>query len=218
MKEVIKNEYYALSPNLGFLQIKLPQLIIDEVKTNVDQIKSNFNKSTSAVNTLAGEIKHEYDTFLGPNTTNFIKEASINFLKHQPFNFLNSQRVKSDDYDPNDFSFVNNYKGKAWINFQKKYEYNPVHNHAGLLSYVIWYQVPYLMKNEDEYSPKQNNIFNGRFSFLHPLDGLIHNCNLDIDKTMEGTMAIFPSTLAHTVYPFYTSDDYRITLSGNLLF
>jgi len=29
---------------------------------------------------------------------------------------------------------------------------------------------------------------------------------------------MFPSLLAHCVYPFYTSDDYRISISGNIKF
>ena len=39
---------------------------------------------------------------------------------------------------------------------------------------------------------------------------------LPIDKAWEGTMILFPSSLNHNVYPFYTSDDYRISISGNL--
>ena len=37
-----------------------------------------------------------------------------------------------------------------------------------------------------------------------------------IDKSWEGVMILFPADTAHQVYPFYTSDDYRISISGNL--
>ena len=40
---------------------------------------------------------------------------------------------------------------------------------------------------------------------------------LFIDKTWEGTIVMFPSWLNHSVYPFYTSDDYRISISGNIV-
>jgi hypothetical protein len=30
-------------------------------------------------------------------------------------------------------------------------------------------------------------------------------------------MAMFPSSLNHEVYPFYTSDDFRITIAGNIM-
>ena len=33
-----------------------------------------------------------------------------------------------------------------------------------------------------------------------------------------GKIIFFPSKLNHCVYPFYTSDDTRISISGNILF
>ena len=40
----------------------------------------------------------------------------------------------------------------------------------------------------------------------------------DVDKSFEGKGFMFRSSQAHTVYPFYTSDDYRISISGNIGF
>jgi len=37
------------------------------------------------------------------------------------------------------------------------------------------------------------------------------------DKTMEGTVSMFPGTLTHCVYPFFTSDDERISIAGNIM-
>ena len=34
---------------------------------------------------------------------------------------------------------------------------------------------------------------------------------------MEGTLMLFPSTLHHQVYPFYNTEEPRISISGNLL-
>ena len=39
---------------------------------------------------------------------------------------------------------------------------------------------------------------------------------LPVDKTWEGMMLMFPSKLHHSVYPFYTSDEKRISVSGNI--
>ena len=41
---------------------------------------------------------------------------------------------------------------------------------------------------------------------------------LDVDKSKEGYFVIFPSNLNHQVFPFYSSDDYRITVAGNINF
>ena len=38
----------------------------------------------------------------------------------------------------------------TWINFQKKYEYNPPHKHFGAYSFVIWLSLPYDTKKEKE--------------------------------------------------------------------
>ena len=35
---------------------------------------------------------------------------------------------------------------------------------------------------------------------------------------MNGYCCFFPSDLCHQVYPFYTSDKDRISISGNILF
>ena len=40
---------------------------------------------------------------------------------------------------------------------------------------------------------------------------------LAVDKTFEGKMLMFDASQMHYVSPFYTSNDYRITVSGNIL-
>jgi hypothetical protein len=39
-----------------------------------------------------------------------------------------------------------------------------------------------------------------------------------VDKEWEGKIALFPAKLNHLVYPFYTSDEPRISISGNIGF
>ena len=49
-----------------------------------------------------------------------------------------------------------------------------------------------------------------------PFSGKIVDLPIRITKDYEGTGFFFPSYSTHGVNPFYTSDDYRITISGNL--
>lgn len=110
-----------------------------------------------------------------------------------------------------------------WVNYQKKYEFNPLHDHAGVFSFVIFVKIPYDLKKEDNYfnelDKTQQQIHNSRFCFVNTkADGEIHNTAIDVDKSFEGKMFLFPSIQQHLVYPFYTSNDYRITISGNLKF
>ena len=37
-----------------------------------------------------------------------------------------------------------------------------------------------------------------------------------IDKNFEGYMVVFPSLLGHSVNPFYSTDEFRISISGNV--
>jgi hypothetical protein len=86
---------------------------------------------------------------------------------------------------------------------------------------VIWHKVPYKIEDERARFPhmKQDEIRAGHFAFLTTNElGQIMSIEIPADKTWEGKMALFPANLNHLVYPFYTSDDYRISISGNVGF
>jgi hypothetical protein len=38
-----------------------------------------------------------------------------------------------------------------------------------------------------------------------------------MEPEMEGVMMVFPSSLHHQVYPFYNTEEPRVSISGNLL-
>jgi len=110
-----------------------------------------------------------------------------------------------------------------WVNFQKKHEFNPIHNHDGVFSFIIFMKIPYTMQNELKKSPgiKSNLNLAGHLSFVflgdNGQDGL-QKIHMPADKTWEKQGLLFKSHLNHIVYPFYSSDDYRITISGNFCF
>lgn len=106
---------------------------------------------------------------------------------------------------------------RMWVNFQKKYEYNPLHDHSGAFSFVIWMKIPYDWKDEREL-PWVKGIKTdtaGNFCFL---DRSFTTHTLKMDKNVEGYCCFFPSDFHHQVYPFYTSDEERISISGNIFF
>lgn len=105
-----------------------------------------------------------------------------------------------------------------WCNYQKKYEYNPIHVHEGLFSFVFWVKIPFSYADEAKHETGRNSNFAqaGAFQF-HYLDAL-GNINNHPLFPLEGDFVLFPAQLNHSVYPFYTSDGYRITISGNLSF
>ena len=128
--------------------------------------------------------------------TNYIENAAreINYLEHIKF--------KMND---------------MWVNFQKKHEFNPVHTHACKLSFVIWVEVPYTYEDECN-SAAARGVAEapcaGCFEFLYTnLSGYIERFTY---PPTENRLLIFPASFPHLVYPFYTSDETRISISGNL--
>tara|TARA_Y100000361_G_C11103988_1_gene313649 strand:+ start:86 stop:676 length:591 start_codon:yes stop_codon:yes gene_type:complete len=164
---------------------------------------------------LAGNIKHEYSIPKG--------KAAVSPL-------LMQMVVKYNEKFPNYFQMAHstlNFKAcdielfSLWVNFQKKHEFNPMHIHDGLYSFVIWHKVPYLYEDERARLPymKQEQMRAGMFSFFYSEPGgKIYQEAIPVDKKWEGKICLFPATLDHCVYPFYTSDEYRISISGNIGF
>jgi hypothetical protein len=109
---------------------------------------------------------------------------------------------------------------ELWVNFQKKHDYNPMHLHGGALSFVLWMKIPYDIEEEAKTIQAQglkNHPMNGCFRFIYTsVMGMISQYDYYLDQTMEGTLVMFPAQLLHEVYPFYTSDLDRISISGNI--
>jgi|TARA_B000000532_G_scaffold244016_1_gene241974 hypothetical protein len=109
-----------------------------------------------------------------------------------------------------------------WINFQKKHEFNPIHRHFGLYSFVYWVQIPYDIKDELSLPFVENSASPAASCFALTYYNLLGNmCQKSFMITKgehEGGFIIFPCSMQHQVYPFYTSDDERISISGNVTY
>ena len=187
-------------------------------KTNIPDnifkyIKKNLNNSNAPYNhALAGNIKKEFEL---KDSSNLIEKYLLQEINQSSFllNYLKSLCIFSKDAS----IFLKN----LWINFQSKHEFNPVHKHDGIFSFILFIQIPYLSVHQRKVSPgAQSNLDRAgmiEFLFTDPL-GKIDAITIDVDKVWEKTALIFPSDLHHCVYPFYEIDEYRITVSGNFLF
>ena len=104
--------------------------------------------------------------------------------------------------------------GQAWFNYQKRHEFIPVHVHDGVYSFVIWLDIPYNI--EEELSVGEHASC---FQFLYTsILGRPMVKTLPVSKEWEGKILLFPSSLRHVVYPFFTSSGTRISISGNIIF
>ena len=102
----------------------------------------------------------------------------------------------------------------AWVNYQVKHDFNPMHWHEGVFSFVTWVDVPYTVDEETKLW-KCNNPKAGQFCFtVTDALGEIHD---HVVEQREWTTLFFPAKMRHKVHPFYSIDRIRVSVSGNLV-
>lgn len=218
-----------------FVQGKIPKFISDEIEDEVQgMLKSKFKKALLFKDALAGEIRHEYAILESADSIElFMQNAASQFwLSANRPDLAVLKHKYAVSKNPSIFNLKN-----VWVNFQKKHEYNPMHNHSGDLSFVIWHKIPYSREDEDKNLSHGGTSGGGPgiFSFIY-YDPLNYNLRFNpenkmvttrnntgittypipLDTSYEGHFALFPSYLQHQVEPFFTSNDYRISVAGNL--
>ena len=202
------NEYHKLLWR-DISAFQLPQDHFTTLKIWCEQGKERGE----SVNThLIGHLKEEYKIV---NFSEDFERYIINCSLQQPvYNTWQGLSINSENRPI--------YLDNLWVNYQKKYEFNPPHDHSGFVSFIIFVKIPYDLNEEEKCYPylgKTSRTTNhtSKLSFLNVgSDGIIKVDPIDVDKSFEGKMLMFSAKQMHEVYPFYTSDDYRITVSGNL--
>ena len=197
--------------NFGFSSCKLSDDDINPIINEIDDIKKNFHSANSANSYLIGNIKREFHIV---KSKDHLEKLILPVIDHHSKNYDYLHRVANSTH--NQICLQN-----AWVNFQSKHEFNPCHDHDGVFSFVIWTHVPYDMNTEKNNAPGKDSRHNlaGAFEFQYTnILGEIFSHTIHVDKSVENVLILFPSKLRHCVYPFYTSDDYRISVSGNFVF
>jgi hypothetical protein len=187
--------------NPGVLTGRLPNHLLKKIKKAVND--PSARNQPGMTKDLVGSIREEYVTPEVPGLREYIDEmysAWVDVYKTSPQEYT---------IDP------------IWTNYMKKGEFNPNHNHPGALAvFVIWVTIPYNIEDEVQFNEYNNPMYpakNSCFEFTYTaLDGRIINSPIYVDKTYEGMVSMFPSTMIHCVYPFYTSDEERISIAGNI--
>jgi len=184
----------------------LPPHLLTMLNIQSERIKKSWPK-VNMNSSLAGHIQNQYSL----NPMSELDDFLLN-LSTQYYDYLQ----KTGNVQQT-FTNVPSLKcGKPWINFQAKTEYNPLHNHSGLFSWVLWLKIPYNREEEAKCFPDREDVLNGSFNFVYPHFSGLSTHRVDLDESYEGRLILFPSTLQHMVYPFYTTDEYRVSVSGNI--
>ena len=110
------------------------------------------------------------------------------------------------------------YLADFWVNYQYQTEFNTIHNHFGIYSFVIWMKIPTDYREQKQLPIARANsssISNFQFQYMNML-GEPSNHTYEMSPSREGTLLFFPSKLMHSVYPFYNCDKERVSISGNV--
>lgn len=192
--------------------------IWDEVHKILERIKVDDDtlKHIDKRHNLAGNISREYDL---PQLNDHMNALLQPLVKE----WVEASGGDTDNTDPAFGTIKDAYKRTivnrdCWVNFASRGEFNPPHKHHGLFSWVLWLDIPYDDIVEQGFGPgaKSNTPMSGKFDFQY-MDhrGLCHHA-ISADRNYNGVLCFFPAYMVHQVFPFYTSDDYRITLAGNM--
>ena len=192
-------------PVLGWIEKKLSDKEMDYLWRCID------NRKESKKSILAGQI-HEsnalvdksdwfYTNTLSP-LCKLYREEFQNIGENVPVNQIHPYYLRS-----------------FWVNYQKQTEFNPIHNHTGVYSFVVWMKIPtkHDEQNKNPISLKANTKAISTFQFIHlDIIGGSRPYTYEMNPEVEGTILFFPSQLPHQVYPFYDCKEDRISISGNI--
>jgi len=219
MPNQIEVEHIQLSKETEIQKFKLPQQTIDYLWERIDIAKK---KSICHKKHLAGNISHSYllDDPQNMILQNLYKIVYVPDSNPKMFEFINKE-VERIHTKCDIEGILTPYLDAMWVNFQKKGEFQPIHDHSGIFSFVIWMDIPYHWKDEAKLpSAKSNCAYHpgGNFDFVYSGESLRDSKEymIRLSPEMNGYCCFFPSDLSHQVYPFYTSDKDRISISGNI--
>jgi|TARA_B100001996_G_C18589257_1_gene565402 hypothetical protein len=191
--------------NLGWLEVQLDHHEVDHLWKCIEEPLKDWKHK------LIGQIDSSY--LISDKGNWFFRNVLVELCKNYRDIFFNIGQ---------DFPTTNTHPytlKEMWVNYQKQTEFNPVHSHTGVYSFVVWMQIPtnYNDQKENPIAKKSNGdvVSNFQINYVDIL-GKMQQHAYQMTKKFEGRMLFFPSELHHCVYPFYNCDKDRISISGNI--
>ena len=195
---------------LGWIEAKLDKNHIDFLWKRIKESKKKNMKHT-----LAGNISQSFEI---EDTNNYFLKEVLSKLVAQYRQSFRKDPIRNQNLHDNALKLHG-----FWANYQYQNEFNPYHHHGGVYSFAIWLKIPYHWEEQnqlpflDGMKDDEKKVGNFEFEYMDPLGG-IRNYGYRLDPSREGEMLFFPAALRHTVYPFYNTEDPRVSVAGNLWF
>jgi len=195
-KDQIQVHTYNWGPCVTKFKIRdnFKKLLLDEAKKNKGDYRTK----------LAGQL----DTEIG------YSQESKDIVAPELAKYLGVYDQMFQKFQNKKYDIAPHYALTAlWINYQKKHEFNPPHDHDGALSFVIYLDIPEaLLKENKDYIGKSSGP--GGIQFIYG-EGDRQAITYMSEMPETGDMFVFPAWLKHWVSPF-KSDVTRISVSGNV--
>ena len=191
-KEISYDIYQPFGPSI--LKVKLPQVYVDDINAQADKILEDekLSKELDWSHNLAGNVK---------------KEVAINHAEVRGLpEFLVTM---SDQYIKKvipDWAPSAKISCRVWVVSHFAGDFNPVHIHDANLSGVAFLKVP--PGFEEEYKKEDHHPTAGCLEFLGSMPNHFARHSY-IVKPEVGDFYLFPSWLAHQVYPFRCEGERR---------
>jgi len=198
-------------PNIGVVEAKLPEDVTKDIWKAIKKARKNpDNMKDELAGNISSSIRLDADS---PQLAEFLNTILPEFIKSHIESYGAPWRAVMKEGEGFNLESL-------WVNFQKKHEFNPPHDHSGVFSFVIWMQIPTSYAEQKKLpvcaeSNADNHISNFAFSYTNTM-GRVSTFAYNMEKEAEGYMVMFPSQMLHQVFPFYESDGERISISGNV--
>jgi len=210
---------YIYPSNLPVVKGKLSYDVINYLWDIIEKAKI---KNDLHNNKLAGNIDASYALV---DENNYLFDNGLGRLVNDYYNdFLDSTKgnnITNNPFAEDSIQIRSLVLKDLWVNFQKEHEFNPIHEHAGVFSFVIWLKIPFTYKEQNQISIAKNSnspkVSLFEFSYMDILGNQMSH-EIPLGREDEGTICVFPASLRHVVYPFFNCKEERVSISGNIYF
>ena len=187
------------------------RLTKEEIKFLNDAISEDKKKSHSKK--LSGNISY---SAVIEDKNNWFYESALKRLTERMFywdwNNFSKYQIEKDESQLPEFEMY-----RFWINYQRQHDFNPLHAHLGLFSFVVFMKIPTHWEKQHSF-PHFDVPSASDFAFVwsEKDSELCTTINFKLSPEDEGRILFFPAFLHHQVYPFYECEEERITIAGNI--
>ena len=183
-------------PNYGILDVTLEKNVLDHLHHLVEKYEPD-------------DAKQQW--MLVDDDNRFQKEVLNPIIQEYVTDYGFPEKLKTTHI--HDLTFQ-----KFWANYTGKGEYQALHNHDAIWSFVIWLKLPAVANDEQSVKEAMHPDAGDFILRYSDIIGRTRKVNWKLEKQYnEGHMLLFPSDLYHAVYPHFQTDEKRLSLAGDIV-